>query len=438
MASDPAAGAREDDRARTSSSRARLGISLFFFLNGFIAAGLLARLPEVKSHLELTTVAFGLIVAAFPLGSISAAWLPAPLIRRFGAAEVAGAGTVILALIFATAGFASAPWLLALLLLLGGFMDAVVDASQNVHGLAVERLRGKSIFNSLHAAWSVGSVTGGALGLGAGALLIPLSTHLVVSGSLAVLIAGWAWSLTVLSKRAPAYNLVGSMGPGAAPAGERADAAAGGAAAGGAAAGGATADGNSAKPWALLIAIIALGLLGALIEDLGMNWSSVYLNQVAGVPVHTAGAAYVVALGGQLIARLLADATTDRIGRPAVVRAGGVLVVCGMLLAMLVAEPWAVVIAFFLSGFGSATFIPSAYAAAGALPGFRHGTAITLTSWVLRIGMLVSSPLLGYAAGLVGLRYALVITLAAGVGAVFAAGWIGAGRRRRRVRERIA
>jgi MFS family permease len=413
MASDPAAGAPADERMRKSGARARLGISLFFFLNGFIAAGLLARLPEVKSSLDLSTVAFGIVVAAFPLGSISAAWLPAPLIRRFGAAEVTGAGTIVLALIFATAGFASAPWLLALLLLLGGFMDAVVDASQNVHGLAVERLRGKSIFNSLHAAWSVGSVTGGALGLGAATLLIPLSTHLVVSGSLAALIAAWAWSLTALSKRAAAYDLVGSVGPDA-PAAERVDAASGG---------------DPAKPWALLIAIIALGLLGALIEDLGMNWSSVYLNQVAGVPVHTAGVAYVVALGGQLIARLLADAMTDRVGRPAVVRAGGVLVVCGMLLAMLVAQPWAVVIAFFLSGFGSATFIPSAYAAAGALPGFRHGTAITLTSWVLRIGMLVSSPLLGYAAGLIGLRYALIITLAAGAGAVFVAGWIAAGRR---------
>ena len=170
--------------------------------------------------------------------------------------------------------------------------------------------------------------------------------------------------------------------------------------------------------WTLLAGVIALGLLGAFVEDLGMNWSSLYFSEVGGVGVELAGIAFVVALSGQLIARFSADALTARIGRTGVVLSGGVLVTAGMLLAMAVAQPWAVVVGFFLSGFGSATFIPTAYGAAGTIPGFSHGMGITLASWALRIAMLASSPVLGLTAGALGLRYALVVTVVAGLGAV--------------------
>ena len=94
----PAEEPRTDPAVRAHHARARLGASLFFFLNGFLISGLLTRLPEVKGLLALTEVEFGFIIAALPVGSIAAAALPAPLIRRFGAAAVASAGTAVLAL----------------------------------------------------------------------------------------------------------------------------------------------------------------------------------------------------------------------------------------------------------------------------------------------------------------------------------------------------
>lgn len=65
-----ARGATAGSAAR---ARARLGVSLFFFLNGFLLAGILTRLPEVKGLLGLGTVEFGFILAAIPAGSIGAA-----------------------------------------------------------------------------------------------------------------------------------------------------------------------------------------------------------------------------------------------------------------------------------------------------------------------------------------------------------------------------
>lgn len=429
-------GASVADADRRDRARARLGVSLFFFLNGFLAAGLLSRLPEVKDLLGLTTVGFGFIVAALPLGSIAAAALPAPLIRRFGAARVASVGTVVMAGVFALAGATTsaggaggnamstastwavaAPWVVAGLIALAGFLDAIVDAAQNVHGLVVEQQRDTSIFNSLHAIWSVGGVAGGGLGLVASALRIPLGAHLAVTGLLGIALAIWAWTLSKKAELRYRTRVVLSEEPAAESTAE----AAAESPAQMAAEMPATDAGDSAagpSKWVLLVGIIALGLLGAFIEDLGMNWSALYFSQVAGVGVELAGIAFIVALTGQLIARFMADAATDRVGRSGVVFSGGALVTVGMLLAMTVAAPWAVIVGFFLSGFGSATFIPSAYAAAGSLPGFSHGMGITLTSWALRIAMLGSSPLLGLTANLLGLRYALVITVIAGLGAM--------------------
>lgn len=453
-----ARGATAGSAAR---ARARLGVSLFFFLNGFLLAGILTRLPEVKGLLGLGTVEFGFILAAIPAGSIGAAALPAPLIRRFGAAAVASVGTMLLAGVFVLVGavtvlgpgsplwpggessgapggvpgwVAAVPWIAAGLIALAGFLDAVADAAQNVHGLAVEQERGSLIFNSLHAIWSVGSVSGGGFGLLAAALHIPLWAHLSATGALGIAAAAWAWRLSGAAGDGGAQRRIRADDPeeGAAPlisdpgvtavddgvtSHEREGLTAAAARDGKEQESTAGANAVPSK-WTLLAGVIALGLLGAFVEDLGMNWSSLYFSEVGGVGVELAGIAFVVALSGQLIARFSADALTARIGRTGVVLSGGVLVTAGMLLAMAVAQPWAVVVGFFLSGFGSATFIPTAYGAAGTIPGFSHGMGITLASWALRIAMLASSPVLGLTAGALGLRYALVVTVVAGLGAV--------------------
>lgn len=115
--------------------RARAGISLFFFTNGAMMAGILPRYPEIKAAFELSNTAFGFMVAAGPLASVAASSLPAPLIRRFGAQRVALAWTCAMAAAMVLAGFAPHVGVFALALGLAGFSDAIVDAGQNVHGV---------------------------------------------------------------------------------------------------------------------------------------------------------------------------------------------------------------------------------------------------------------------------------------------------------------
>ena len=84
--SKPGRKRRLAERGQSAAKRrARAGISLFFFTNGAIFAGILPRFPEVKSALGLTNTEFGVLAIVSAVGSMCSANLPAYFIRKMGA-----------------------------------------------------------------------------------------------------------------------------------------------------------------------------------------------------------------------------------------------------------------------------------------------------------------------------------------------------------------
>jgi hypothetical protein len=63
-----------------------------------------------------------------------------------------------------------------------------------------------------------------------------------------------------------------------------------------------------------------------------------------------------------------------------------------------------------------ATLIPAVFAAADQLPGLPHGAGLAVSNWLLRIGFLLSPPLIGLVADTAGLRIALLTVVLAGTG----------------------
>ena len=374
--------------------RARTGISLFFFTNGIMLAGLLPRYPEIKAAFDLSNTAFGFMVAISPFAAMLASALPAPLIRRFGAQAVSMGGTIVIALAVSIAGFAPAFAVFAVALALAGFTDSIVDAAQNVHGVRVEDAYGKTIINSLHALWSLGATVGGLIGALAAAAHIPLGIHL---SSVAAITIGIAALATWLGRL---------------PNGGKVE----------------LPDDHPTPPtklpkgaWAAIIPLAVLAIAGALVEDIGFNWSAVYLVQTVGVTAGVAGFGYTVMLGAQFVGRVLGDPATDRWGRVTVMRAGGVMIAVGGLLIVGVPSLATVMIGYALAGFGCATVIPAAYAAAGRLPGLPEGAGITLVSWLLRAGFLLCSPIIGTVSDLTNLRVSLVLLILAGLAILYLA-----------------
>jgi fucose permease len=396
--------------------RARIAVSAFFLTNGALYANLLPRLPEVKDAFGLSNTLYGLVVVAFPLGAILVGALPARAIRRFGSGRVAALGTVLLSVCLATAGAGAGlgagtglgVGVFLAAMFLGGALDAHVDTAQNAQGMEVQRARGRSIINSLHALWSLGAVVGGLMGTAALALGVPLGWHLPVSGLVwsAVALVALRAALSPaegqeLRTVRPGDPLPDGTTTDPATTGSRPDPGSGRAGTGH------RSTGRIVVVGLLPVAVIAMA--GVMVEDAGQNWSAVYLNTELGAPLATAGLGLVALMAAQFVGRMLGDPMTDRWGRAAVVRAGAALSAAGMLLVVLAPGPVLAVAGFALAGFGCATLVPAAFHAADDIPGLRTGTGLALVSWLMRISFLGLSPAVGVLSDAVGLRAALLV-----------------------------
>ncbi len=375
--------------------RARVGVSLMFFTNGVLFAALLPRYPEIKAAFSLSNSEFGLVVVAFPTGALLAAALAGRVIRRFGTLRTNAAGSVALAAGMAVAGVSADAGLGVALyvaaMLVAGATDAVVDAAQNVQGVLVEQWRERSVVNSFHALWSVGAATGGLIGAGAVAADVAVSTQMVVNSAIWAVVAVIACRLAVVpsdvSRDLRAEEERASAGSGA----------------------------PRHRPWRLLLPLVALAVAGTTVEEVANSWSVLFLGRDAGAPAAVAGLGLTVAIGAQFVGRLLGDPMTDRWGRSPVARAGGLLIAFGGALVV-VAPGYPLVFAgFALAGFGSATLVPAAFAAAGRVPGLPEGTGIAILGWLMRIGFLVTSPAIGGISDLVSLQAALGVLVLAGL-----------------------
>lgn len=410
--------------------RARLGVALLFFTNGALFANILPRYPAIKDGLDLSNADFGLAVAAFPVGALVAGLGAGWLIRRFRSSRVAVIGTVVTGIAVLLAGTAPVGGLLAAGFLLAGALDAIVDVSQNSHGLRVQYRYRRSILNSFHAVWSVGAVLGGLMGGAAAGLDIPIAWHLGVSALVFAVVALVAYPLLLAGPEPaegapetsdavaePGADVAAGAGPGVAPAVGGPDDATRGSSA---------RDGRRVSPgfvakWGVLLALVVIASSGAVVEDAGSTWAALYLGSLgAGVTVAALG--FVSLQGAQFVGRLLGDGMVDRFGQKTVARAGGVFVAVGMGIALAFPTVIGTIVGFAAAGFGVATLIPAAMHAADNLPGFRAGTGLTLVSWLLRLGFLASPPVVGFVADSVGLRYGLLLVPVVGVAVVLLAG----------------
>lgn len=387
------------DRA---SRRARIAVSALFLTNGALFANILPRYPEIKAGLGLDNLGYGVAIAAFPAGAIAAGLLAAVLIRRFGSARIAVIGTVLTSIGLLSAALAPSGVLFAVALFLGGASDAITDVAQNAHGLRVQRRYGRSIINGFHAIWSIGAVIGGAMAALAIALQLPLGVHLGISTAVFATVALVALRFCLPGRDdesepdavAEPTEVTGAL--------------------------------RRVTP-RTVIAIIALTLIamaGAVAEDAGNSWATLYLADSLGAAAAIAPLGFIALVGAQFIGRMLGDPLTDRFGQRWVARVGGIIAAVGMTLALAFPTVPGTILGFAAVGFGIATLIPAAMHAADELPGLRAGVGLTVVSWLLRLGFLLSPPFVGYIAETQSLRAGLLVAPVAALVAVLLAGFL--------------
>jgi MFS family permease len=379
--------------------RARVAVAALFFTNGALFANLIPRYPQIKADLGLSNAAYGLSIAAFPAGAIVAGMAAGILVRRFGSATVAVTGTLLTGAGVLAAGLAPAVAVFAAALFLAGSMDAITDVAQNAHGLRVQRHYGRSIINSFHAIWSVGAVTGGAMAAAAIALDLPLGVHLSISGALFAAVALVALRFCLPGTESEISQAETETRP------------------------------TAARPallgpriWLMVGALVLIAIGGTLVEDAGNSWAAVYLSGSLHAAAATAAWGYIALVGAQFIGRLIGDRLVDRFGQRLVARTGGLIVAAGMGLALAMPTVTGTILGFAAAGFGVATLVPAAMHEADELPGLKPGTGLTVVSWLMRLGFLLSPPVVGAVADATSLRAGLVVVPVAGLLVIVLAG----------------
>ncbi|WP_163801974.1 MFS transporter [Mycolicibacterium sediminis] len=374
--------------------RARMATAAQFLTNGALFANLAPRLPEIKTDLALSNTTYGIVVAAFPAGALAAGLTAGALIRRFTSARMALAGTAGIAVMTAVAAVSPSAVLVAVALFLGGACDAITDVAQNTQGLRVQRSYGRSIINSLHAIWSIGAVLGSAMAAAAIALAVPREIHLAVTAVLFTAVAAVGYR----------FLLKGSDADG-----EETAAAA-------------RAGGAGRRVYGILVLLVLLAMAGAVVEDAGSSWATLYLRDDLGAAGAVAVLGYIALLSFQFVGRMVGDRVVDRFGERAVARAGGLIVTIGMGAALLFPSVPSTIAGFAAAGIGIATVIPAAMHGADRLPGLRPGSGLTVVAWLMRVGFVGAPPLVGALSDATSLRAALLIVPVVGLVVVAASG----------------
>jgi len=360
------------------AERARWGVGLLFFVNAIAFASIVPRYVELRETFSLDNGTFGLIIAAGPVGALAAGLIAGRLLRTLGSAPTAVASSMLLGLNLVLIALASDGWTLAAALFIAGVLDSTGDIANNAHGLRVQRAMGRSVISGLHGVWSVGAIVGGLGAALAVAQGVPMGAQLVTTGVLIVLLSAAAGVLA----RLPATTDADETATAARAAGRF-------------------------TLWPFL-AILGVGLGGALLEDVVSTWGGIYLVDIVGAGADTAGTAFIVFMCALTVGRLVGDRAIDRWGTGRVVTVGAIATAAGFTLALAAPWLWTTLTGFVLVGIGIATMIPSAMEAADRAPGLRAGVGLTISSLVMRIGFL-APPLIGAVADASSLRVALLI-----------------------------
>jgi MFS family permease len=365
---------------------ARLAVAMLFFLTGVTFASWATRIPAMQTKLGLSPGELGVALLGTAAGELVFMNLAGYLATRFGSWSVTVIASVCLSLVLPILALAPSLLILVAMLVLFGASFGSVNVAMNTQGVAVERRYGHSIFNSFHACYSLGGLTGALVGgLVAAHDIAPLPHFLGVA------FLGIILTLSIARFLLPA----------------RADALGAGVA--------------FARPTRPLLALGLVAFCVVLGEGAMADWSAVYLNTILRAGMGLAAAGYAAFSIVMAVGRGLGDHLTNRLGSRMMVRLGGLVAAGGLTLALVVNWVPLALVGFGLVGAGFSVIFPLTLSAAGRTSKQVSGTAIATVATCGYVGFLVGPAVIGFAADALSLRVALgVVVLLSLCAAAFA------------------
>ena len=383
---------------------ARWALIGLFAVTGFTLSAWIARLPAVRDALGLSPAGLGGVLLAAAIGGLLATVIAPAVVTRLGIP-----GSVRLTGVL----YAVAYVLLAVGVGIGSL--AVVGAGLLVNGVAfaggnlplslgsadVERRVGRPVLPQFHAAFSIGTVLGSLGGAAAAALAVDLRVQMV---ALAALALGWRWwAAAALPGARPrvvgarAAVPVSAAGPVRRDGGRRRNRRPG--------------DGSRGRfaalrePRTVLIGVLALA--ASISEGAANDWLALGVVDGFGASESVAAATFAVFVAAMTLSRLAGTRLIERFGRVAVLRAGAVVSISGIVVFVTAPTLPLAVAGVAAWGLGTALNFPVLISAAADTPRFA-ALRVTVLGAFAGLAGFIEPPGLGALGEGVGVRTAVL------------------------------
>jgi MFS family permease len=368
------------DRARMR--RARVAVSLAFLAFGTQLGLWFAHIPEVAKRLSLEPARLGVGILSIGVVGLAMQSVAGVAIARFGSRRT----TIVLlpAFVLTETLLIQSPSQPAFFVFaaLVGLVGMPANVGNNTLAAELERLHGRPVMSSFHGFFSVGGLVGSLLG---GALIA--TGHGDGRGAIVVGVV-----LLVVSLWATANALEVAPAPGARNRGEGP---------------------RFAIPAVAILGICLLVFCTTLIEGSIGDWSALYLDTIKHADPALAASGYAMFSVAMAVVRFAGGPIVERLGRKALIVAGGCLMAAGMLIVVL--APWPVVSAlgFLVVAVGASNISPILTSAAANLPGVPPSIGVAALTTFMTLGLFAGPPAIGFIAQAwdLGLGFGLLAVL---------------------------
>ena len=362
-------------------AQARRAVATLFLVNGILFATWVSRIPAIEADRGFTHAMLGLQLFFLAGGAMVAMPISGLLSARFGSDRVCRSALFLYAAMLPLIALAPSTIILSLALFGFGLGHGGLDIAMNAQAVAVEKRYLRPIMSSFHALWSSGGLIGAAIGGGIAALGLTPALHFSLAAAFLGLLGMTAFSnLDPHLPGKPANSI----------------------------------DKAPLFPWPSrsLLALAAIAMCVMIGEGAMADWSAVYLRQVISTSEGLAAAGYAAFSIAMASGRFFGDRLAARFGPVVLVRGSASVSLVGLVL--LLATPWPAVAltGFACVGLGFAPIVPMVFSAAGHRLGINPGVALASVTTLGYLGFLLGPPVIGFAAGLVGLHAALGLLLA--------------------------
>ncbi len=356
----------------------RIAVKIAFFLNGFILANWVSRLPRIQEMFNADDGMIGLVLLCLSTGAVIAMPFTGWVIIQNGSRRVTLISVIAYALLIAFIPLMPGVVGLMALFFITGVVTGMLDVAMNAQAVIVEQKYRKPIMTSFHALFSIGM----AIGAWSGALFADLgsslSKHFSLVAAASLIAALWVSRNLVYDRPDKATINEGPLF-------------------------------RVPSPALMSVGIIAFCCMigeGAMSE-----WSVNYMENIAHASKSEAPLALSAFATAMTIGRLFGDRIRSRFGDSKLIATGGSLAIAGLTLTLTYPEPAMTITGLFIVGIGLASIVPITYSIAGNTTGLPSGVGIAMVTTVGYTGFLLGPPIIGFISDAFDLRAGLGVVL---------------------------